>query len=116
MKQELIAVGVVVRETLGREGIVLSREETPKQSWIDEQVDAEEIKKLGPNVQWWGVMPFRGGYLLCPEPMLTRLRSATYDDFLLAVDHTGVDGRLKLAKAFPQFVDQLLERRRGGGA
>jgi len=115
MKQEPIAVGVVVRETLGREGIVLSREEAPTQTWIGEQVDAEEIKKLGPDVQWWGVMPFRGGYLLCPEPMLTWLRSASYDDFLLAVDHTGVDGRLKLAKAFPHFVDLLIEKGRGSG-
>jgi hypothetical protein len=93
-------------------GIVLSRESAPAQDWIEEQVDAQEIKKLGPDVRWWSVMPFRGGYLLCPEPMLTWLRPASYEDFLSVVEHTGVDGRLKLVKVFPHYVDLALEKRR----
>jgi hypothetical protein len=116
MKSGEVALGAVVRESLGREGIVLSREDTPPQTWLDEQVDADEVKKLGPDVRWWGVMPFRGGYLLCPEPMLTWLRPASFEDFLRAVEHTGVDGRLKLAKVFPQYVDHVLEQKKQGGA
>ena len=71
MKEEQVALGAVVRENLGREGIVLSR-----------------------------------------ESALTWLRPASYEDFLSVVEHTGVDGRLKLVKVFPHYVDLALEKRR----
>lgn len=111
MTQERIAIGSVVRDSLRREGIVLSKEKPPARDWIEEQVDAEDIMKLGRDVEWWGVMPFTGGYLLCPEPMLTWLRSATYEDFLVAADHAGIEGRASLAKTFPHYVDEVLASR-----
>jgi len=113
-EQHLIDIGAVVRDNLGREGIVLSREKAPPQEWIDEQIDADEVRKLGTMVNWWGVMPFDGGYLLCPEPMLTWLRVATYEDFVMVADHAGVEGRLSLVKVFPHYVNLLLEKRQNG--
>ena len=113
MTSDAVAIGAVVRDTLGREGIVLSKDDPPSQEWIDELIDADDVKKLG-RVQWWGVMPFEGGYLLCPEPMLTWLRAATYEDFLQAVEHAAIPGRFKLAKALPHFVDRVVESRRAG--
>jgi hypothetical protein len=112
----IIPIGTVVRDPFGRVGIVCKREPVPPDDWIDERVKADEIKKLG-EVSWFGVMPFGGGYVLFPEPMLERLRKATYEDFLSAVDGAGVPGRASLAKIFPDFVDRLLRERheQGGG-
>jgi hypothetical protein len=115
MTKEELSVGSVVRDRFGREGLICSRESTPPKDWIDEQVGAESIKMKGPaSVRWWGVMPFGGGYLLCPEPELEWLRVATYEDFLAAVDTAGIHGRERLAKTFPQYVDRLLAERRSG--
>jgi hypothetical protein len=113
MKDPVIHLGAVVRDSMGREGIVLSKEPEPPPDWLEDQANAEDIKALGPRIQWWGVMPFDGGYLLLPGPMLTRLRDASFDDFLRAVDHAGTEGRLSLAKVFPHYVDRVLELRPG---
>jgi len=115
MNREVISVGVVVRDSFGREGIVCSRGEAPAADWINEQVGSDKIRKLGRAVQWWGVMPFGGGYLLCPEPELEWLRPASYEDFLAAADTAGVDGGECLTKIFPHYVDRLLKERRTGG-
>jgi len=79
---------------------------------VSEQVNVQAIQALGADVPWWGVMPFDGGYLLQPEPLLTFLRDASFDDFLRAVDHAGLEGRLNLAKVFPHYVNRVLELRR----
>ncbi|MEW6365022.1 MAG: hypothetical protein AB1714_10335 [Acidobacteriota bacterium] len=109
---QAVGIGTVVRDSFGPEGIVWSKKEPPAEEWTHAVVDEHAIAKIGPSVRWWGVMPFGGGYLRCPEPMLTRLRTATSEDFLLTADHAGVPGRLRLAKVFPDYVDLLLERRR----
>jgi hypothetical protein len=115
MTEPLIHLGAVVRDTMGREGIVLSREADPPRDWLEEQVNVEQIKSLGPNIEWWGVMPFDGGYLLLPGPLLTWLRNATFEDFLRTVDHAGLEGRLSLAKVFPHYVDHVLKLRANKG-
>lgn len=115
MTETLIHLGGVVRDTMGREGIVLSREGGPPRDWLEEQVNVEQIKSLGPSIEWWGVMPFDGGYLLLPGPLLTWLRDATFEDFLRAVDHAGLEGRLGLAKVFPHYVDHVLRLRANKG-
>jgi len=84
--------GLLVRDDLGREGIVSSREERPSEAWVNEQHDAEEIRKLDASVPWWGVMPLGGGLVIVPEPMLQVIRPTTYEDFLIAVDHANVAG------------------------
>ena len=107
----MFSVGVVVKDTFGREGIVCSSEGAPPKDWIDDQVAAKELKKLGPDVRWWGVMPFGGGYLLCPEPELKYVRQASYDDFVSAADTAGSHGRERLLKIFPEYVDRLLKEK-----
>lgn len=109
MTESLIRLGVVVRDPMGREGIVLSKEGDPPRDWLEEQVNVEQIKGLGPSIEWWGVMPFDGGYLLLPGPLLIWLREATFEDFLRAIDHAGLEGRLGLAKVFPHYVDHVLK-------
>lgn len=106
-----ISIGALVRDRFGREGIVCSTETTPPADWIREQVSHEEIERLAPDTRWWGVMPFAGGYLLCPETELTFLRPASYEDFLAVADTAGAAGRERLARTFPGFVDRLLAER-----
>ena len=106
-----LKIGVVVRDSRGQIGIVREPEPAPSKHWIDEQRDAAVIKALGPT-QWWGVLPFDGGYVLSPEPLLEVLREATHEDFLAAVDAANVPARAHLAKMFPQYVDRILAERR----
>jgi hypothetical protein len=113
-KQEL-SIGSVARDRFGREGIVCSGEEPPPKDWIDEQVGAEKIKAHeAASLRGWGVMPFSGGYLLCPEPELECLRMATYEDSLVAVETAGVPGRERLAKTFPHYADRAVAERDSG--
>lgn len=111
MRTEPIHLGAVVRDSMRREGIVLTKEADPPPDWLKDQVNIQEIRALGPNIQWWGVMPLDGGYLLLPGPLLTWLRDASFEDFLRAVDHAGPEGRLSLAKVFPHYVDHVLKLR-----
>jgi hypothetical protein len=111
MNDGIVSIGAVVRDRFGREGIVCSKEATPSEDWINEQVWFEKTTALGRDVQWWGVMPFGGGYLLCPEPELVWLRPASYEDFRALADTASIHGRERLAKTFPHFVDRLLKER-----
>jgi hypothetical protein len=114
MKEPRLAAGNVVRDRYGHIGIVCTNEPTPKKTWIDKQLNSEEIKNLGVT-NWFGVLIFGGGYLLAAEPLLTLLRDATYEDFLSAADTARVAGREMLARIFPDYVNRLLaERRRLG--
>jgi len=47
-----IKLGMLVRDDHGRQGIVCSRKERPPQDWIDEQLRADDIRKLDPSVPW----------------------------------------------------------------
>ncbi len=111
MNEKSIEIGTVVRDSFGREGIVCSKEETPNENWINEQVGHEALKNIGTHMQWWGIMPFGGGYLLCPSIELIWIRFATYEDFLTLADTAGIHGRKKLVKIFPHFVKRLLQER-----
>lgn len=104
----MIDIGSVVQDPFGRVGIVCSSEPRPPQAWIEEQVRSDEIRALG-DVRWFGVLPFGGGYVLWPEPLLMNIRVASYDDFLAAADSAGPSGREKLVRIFPDFVSRLLE-------
>lgn len=103
--------GVVARDWYGRSGIVGEPESVPTEDWIDEQRNAAVIWALG-STQWWGIMPFEGGYALSPAPLLEVLREATYEDFLAAADYANVPGRARLAKMFPDYVERVLAERR----
>ena len=113
MNSSIIKLTSVVRDRYGRVGIVCSREPEPSKGHVDQLLDSEPIKKLG-KTDWWGVMPFGGGYLLCAGPLLQYIREATYEDFIQASDTAGPHGRERLVKLFPNFVDRLLSERRAG--
>jgi hypothetical protein len=110
MESPVIKLGVVVRDRYGQTGIVLTKEATPAQDWIDDQLAADDIKSLGPT-EWWGVMPFGGGYLLVPGPLLVYLRDATYEDFLTAAESARASGRERLAKIFPDYLERVVAER-----
>lgn len=106
-----VSIGTVVRDRFGREGIVCSIEAKPSADWIKDQVGHEEIERLPPDTRWFGVMPFEGGYLRCPENELTWLRPAAYEDFLAVADEANPAGRERLVRTFPNFVNRLLAER-----
>jgi hypothetical protein len=110
MKVPTLTLGTVVRDRYGHIGIVCTRETTPTESWIEKQLNSEEIKKLG-KTDWWGVLVFGGGYLLGAGPLLTCLRDATYDDFVEAAEAAKATGRERLAKIFPAYLNRLLAER-----
>jgi hypothetical protein len=112
MSELPVKLGMLVRDDFGRQGIVCSRKERPPEGWINEQLHADDIRKLAPSVSWWGVMPLDGGLVLIPEPMMEVLRRASYEDFLAAVEHANVAGRQYLATLFPEYVDRVLADRR----
>jgi hypothetical protein len=93
-------------------GIVCSKEPIPPQDWIDDQINASDIKILGPT-NWWGILVFGGGYALSPGPLLVYLREATYEDFLAAADSARASGRLRLAKVFPTYLKRVVAEHRG---
>jgi hypothetical protein len=110
-----IQAGYLVRDSRGRPGIVCTRKDRPSEDWIDEQLDAEDIRRLDQDVPWWGVIPLDGGLVLVPEPMLEVIRPAAYEDFLVAADHANIAGRKYLATLFPHYVDRVLAERRAQG-
>lgn len=111
MKSQTLKLGSVVRDRFGHVGVVCSKESNPKPDWIRQQLNSEEIEKVG-QTDWWGVLVYGGGYLLAAGPLLTYLREATYDDFLAASDTARAAGRESLAKIFPEYVNRLLAERR----
>jgi hypothetical protein len=107
-----IAPRLVVMDDYKRIGIVRRKEPRPTTKWIAEQQHAEQIAALPPDVDWWGVLPLTGGYILCPEPFLEPLRQATYEDFLTAVEYGNQDACRSLADLFPDFVNRATEAAR----
>jgi hypothetical protein len=106
---------MLVRDDFGRLGIVCARKERPGEGWISEHPHAAEIRTVGYDAPWWGVMPLDGGLVIVPEAMLEVIRPASYEDFRTAADHANVAGRKYLATLFPHYVDRVLAERRGGG-
>ncbi len=109
-KKEL-KIGSIVQDPYGRIGIVCSFEPDPQKSWIKDQLLYSKISKLD-NINWLGVMPLKGGYVLFPEEMLIFLRMITYKDFIQAADHAGPPSREALVKLFPEFINRLLTERK----
>jgi hypothetical protein len=108
-----IRTGLLVRDNYAREGVVCESRRRPPESWIKDQRNVEDIRKLAPDVSWWSVMPLTGGLVVVPEPMLEVLRPASYEDFLKAADNANVEGRKYLATIFPEYVDRVIAERRG---
>lgn len=110
----MIEDGIVVRDQYGRVGIVLGPTDVPSDDWLAEQVNLP-LESAPNETTWWHVMPLTGGLVIAPEMALEPLRPATYEDFLIAVDHANVPGRRSLAVLFPEFVRRAteeLEKRR----
>ncbi len=106
-----IKLGVVVRHRYGGVGIVCAEEVVPPGDWIDDQLNAADIKALD-TTDWWGVLLFQGGKALSPGALLKFERDATYEDFLQAVDMASVTGRQRLAKLFPEYVERVIAEQR----
>ena len=105
----MIRKGTVVRDSLRREGIVLSEDSGPPGNWLAEQAD-RRLADLPSGTRWWSVLVLHGGMVLVPEPLAQAVRMATYDDFLIAVDHGSPESRLALAKLFPEFVQRAMAK------
>jgi hypothetical protein len=57
------------------------------------------------------VLLFRGGKILSPGPLLSYERSATFEDFLQAVDTANASARQRLAKIFPNYLERVVVER-----
>lgn len=110
-----VRTGLLVMDAFNREGLVCEQRERPPEDWIRDQRNVEDIRRLPPDVRWWAVMPLTGGLVIAPEPMLTVIRPATYEDFLLAADNANIAGRKSLALIFPEYVDRAVAKRQRGG-
>ena len=100
--------GVPGAELYGREVLLIRRERKPSQRWLDEQVD-RRVKPLADS-PWWGAMPFTGGYILVPEPLLRYKRIPTYKDLMVIIDHANKDARKTVAQLFPDLVEAVLKK------
>ena len=112
----MIEGGIIIRDQYGRVGIVLRPTDVPSADWIAEQVNLP-LEGRPEETVWWHVMPLTGGLVIAPDLALEPLRAATYEDFLIAVDHANVPGRQTLAQVFPEFVrraEEEVEKRREG--
>lgn len=101
-----ISVGTIIRNSsvaLPYEGVVCTLERPPKQSWIERQWNRDLIDVLPPQVQWWGVAPFTGGFALCPEPHLEWLRMITPNDYELLMEHCNDAGMSRIRELFPHL-------------
>ena len=92
----------VARDDHDRVGIVVEKRSRPSAKWLADQIHAPSAEDM--TAQWWAVMPFQGGLVLCPETRLIALRPATYEDFLQAVEGANDHGRSSLATLFPEYV------------
>lgn len=109
-EKDEIALGMVVIDDHGREGIVAKQWVKPKARWIKQQENAKAIAELPPSTSWWIVVPLQGGSVHCPAPFLFPIRDATYEDFLVAYANANSCGKYDLSKLFPAFTEHLVQQ------
>jgi hypothetical protein len=107
---EPIRPGLLVRDRYDRLGIVRDRAKRPSESWLRDQ--ERPISDEHASGAWWTVLPLTGGAVLSPEPLLTPLRQATYEDFLQAVESANQAGVKSLAALFPDYAQTALRTNR----
>lgn len=100
--------GVPGAELYRREILLVRRVQKPSREWLAEQVD-RRVAALA-DAAWWGAMPFTGGYILVPEPLLRYKRIPTYDDLMQIIDHANKEARRTIAQLFPDLVQTALKR------
>lgn len=72
-----LAVGDLILDNLGREGVVLAPSHSPSPKWLADQDDLRTRSAAGP---WWKVAPLDGGGVLVPEDLAVVIRRASVDD------------------------------------
>lgn len=107
LRMTTISAGDVVEDNYGRHGIVIREEPFPGSQWISSQADPR-LSDLGADERWLGVIPFGGGLVITPASLTTRIRAATRDDFLIAVDSAGEHGVRYLAAVFPDWTREVM--------
>ena len=107
----VIKPGDMVRDKRGHVGIVRSKEPKPLLSRINHYLKRAEVIEPG-AVDWWGVMSLHGGYLLWPAPFLERLRTASYEDFLIAREDIGAHAWGDLVELLPAYAERFLAEKK----
>ena len=97
-----LAIGDIIKDNHGREGIVFAIERRPGAKWISEQEDARVPHAAGP---WWKVLPLDGGAVIVPDDLGVFVRRATVDDLLQLVELQQTDhgGRVTLLDLLEQL-------------
>jgi len=105
-----VEIGDVVRDNYGRSGIVVREEPPPDQSWVDAQSDSR-VNSVDRACRWLGILPFDGGLLIAPEPLVERVRRADADDIRTVAAEANSHGIKLLVEALPNAVLELLRDR-----
>lgn len=84
-----LAVGDLIRDNLGREGIVLASARRPSAKWLADQND---VRMRSASGRWWRVVPLDGGGVCVPEDLAVVVRRATVDDILSVMRNDSNDG------------------------
>lgn len=85
-----------------REGIVVERVRKPSMKWIRDQADAR-VREVGATT-WWHVLPMSGGSVIVPESLARRVRTATTEDVMRAIEHANFAAIRTLASLFPELT------------
>lgn len=101
-----IAVGDLIRDNLGRQGIVIEPARKPDRKWLAIQDDQRMRSAGGP---WWRVCPLDGGSTLVPEVLAKRIRRAHVDDIAKVMESDSTDnGRKTLLALFDTVRSNML--------
>jgi len=96
-----IAIGDLIIDNYGREGIVLARDKQPGPDWLAIQEDTR-MPALASGT-WWLVMPVdSGGGVSVPESLATFVRRATLEDAARVVA-VRASSHVSLVKLFPDL-------------
>jgi hypothetical protein len=93
-----------------REGIVIELINRPSAAWILDQND-KRIEGLPEGELWWRVFPIAGGSVIVPGSLATRIREATYEDVMKAIEGGNEAARRELAFIFPDVLEAAHRRR-----
>lgn len=105
-----IAIGDLIRDNLGRKGLVIERARTPGAKWLAAQEDPRMQSAAG---SWWHVAPLDGGGVLVPEALAKRLHRATVDDVAKVVESDATEnGKAILLHLFTALQSNMSSPRK----
>lgn len=101
MAKQTIKIGDIVKDSYGREGIVVGVDSYPSDDWISAQEDKRIRKFSGQNKYnetWLNVFPLSGGSVSSPESLTKKLRKCNKKDLSVAKKNANFFAKKHLEK------------------